>query len=157
VTQPPQPAGTPGRPLCFLSAEHERILYVCARDPARGAVTQITRESYPESKKYQPPPRQSVYAGIIRRVRRFDQWARGDQGGPPSDYNSRCRVRDEAFLWGAFHSASRDNDSNGTALQYPVSPFGTINSTPTSFRAGLQNEGLRANITNIYVSFLHGS
>jgi len=96
--RPPRPAGLAEQDQRRFRPGQEGVMYVGDKGIIVGGFNGDNPRVYPESKKYQAPPRQP---GAGMRDRALDQWIAACRGGPASltNFEIQCPVT-EAFLLG---------------------------------------------------------
>ncbi|MEK7408721.1 MAG: Gfo/Idh/MocA family oxidoreductase [Acidobacteriota bacterium] len=96
--RPPRPAGLSEQDQRLFRPRQEGVMYVGDKGILLGGFNGDSPRVYPESKKYQAPPRQP---GAGRRDRAIDQWIAACKGGPPplANFEIQSPVT-EAFLLG---------------------------------------------------------
>ncbi|MDW8131672.1 MAG: Gfo/Idh/MocA family oxidoreductase [Bryobacterales bacterium] len=96
--RPPRPAGLREQDERRFRSGQEGVMYVGDKGIIIGGFNGDNPRVYPESQKYQAPPRPPA-AGV--RDRAIDQWIAACRGGPPSatNFESQAAVT-EAFLLG---------------------------------------------------------
>ncbi len=97
-SRPPRPAGLSEDDQERFQPRQEGVMYVGDKGLLLGGFNGDSPRVYPESKKYQAPPRQP---GAGRRDRAIDQWIAACKGGPPPLANFQIQSPvTEAFLLG---------------------------------------------------------